>query len=127
MSMSLSTGGFSIIPPVALLTSWVAIMTDLLAVVSCRSRTASFARPGGLEVSFLGQFHARSRMTVSVYRYLSRLLSCFAVSGFFTTPKPCRESTQIVWISYAFCYADAPTLLRRSGYAGSLVPGSIRC
>jgi len=86
MSMSLSTGGYSIIPPTGLSPFWVAIVTDLLAVASRRSRQASFARPGGPEVSLWGQFDARSQMPVSVCRSVSRLLCCFEVSVFLSAP-----------------------------------------
>jgi len=96
MSMSLLIGGCSIITPIGLLPSWVSTVTDFLAVDSRRSRTASFARPGKLEVSFRGQLDARGRMPMSVCRSLPRLLRCFEVSVFL--PPPSLHPNPLNWV-----------------------------
>jgi len=65
--ISLSIGGSSLIPPLGLLPSWITIMSDLLAVALHHLCSASFDCPGGLDVSFWGQFNAWNRMLVSVW------------------------------------------------------------
>lgn len=65
-----------------LLPCGVAIVSDLLAVASGCSRSASFARPGGLDVSLCGQFDARNRIAVCVCCSGTHLLGCFDVSVF---------------------------------------------
>jgi len=80
MSISLSIGGYSIMPPIRLLPSWVIIVAGLLYVQLCHTHSASLNCPGGLAVLFCGQFNATNRIQLSVCRSLSQFVSCFAVS-----------------------------------------------
>jgi len=96
MSMSVSIGGFLIIPQMGLLPSSVADVTDLLAISLRSLRPVFFVHPEGMEVSFWGQFDSRSRKPVCEYRPLLQLLSCFEVSVFWPPPSLLRNPLSCV-------------------------------
>jgi len=115
MFIPLSTGGFSIVPPIRLLPSWVAIVAGWPDVASlwCVARVCpSSVAQGG----WMWQSRVSSMLDIECccpYDALCR--SCWVISMplFLIFAKTFRNSTQLRGFLCAFFFTDVPTLLRR--------------
>ena len=128
MSISLSTRGFSIVHPIWLLPSWVAIVAGFHDITS--SRSVARVQPSLL---IQGGWKCRSMVSLMLdvkcsCLYVALCRGCWVVWKFLLLnfAQTFRASTQLHGFRCELFFADAPTLLRRSKYVGSYIPESVR-
>jgi hypothetical protein len=127
MSKSLSIGGSSLNPPMGLLPSWVANMTDFPAIASHRSKFSllPLSRRAGSVV--LGSLRWKESNTVICMVHSVMTTELFRSFCMSTSAKAPLNRTQLRGLLCASSLAEAPTLLQWASYAGGLNPMSIRC